>query len=530
MGLAFRHQRPVSAAAGVRRRAVYHAAMEMISPRLAGQTEGPAEAQDNAYYRSIYLEAPLGMARISLEGILLDVNPSLCALLGYESEQLIGRHFSDFFCDQDLSSSQEWLRRLNVLETNRIFVEKRCRHAAGHALWISISMASWPGPSGWPQYFIVNFENISEHKALRQELSRNEEKYRTVLAATAQGFCMMDFSGHLLEVNDAYCVMTGYSREELLGMNVAELDAYENPASIGARIADVRRLGNLSFVACQRRKDGSIISLQIATTHVAVLGDRLFSFCNDLSEQQATVEELYRLQQSNVKSQQLNDEVHGMLVHISETTLRQVGQELHDDVGQILTGAAMLAGTMAATLAKADRAESGLARQLAGLLNEAVDKLRGISHGLFPVDLEPAGLHAMLESLVKQVRASTAIDARLQHDQSQPQLSAEQSLHIYRIVQEATSNVIRHSGAKLMTIAFAIRSRGLVISVTDNGFGIQRDRRNRPGAGIGLRTMVARAGQIGASLRTLTPPGGGTRIEILLPLATEMPASATPEE
>jgi len=515
---------------GVCDAAAYHAAMDLISPRVAGQTQATAEAQDNAYYRSIYLEAPRGMARIAIEGTLLDVNPSLCALLGYEPEQLLGHHFFDFFGDQDPSSSQEWLRRLNVLETNRIFIERRCRHAAGHALWVSISMASWPGPSGWPQYFIATFENISERKALRQELASNEEKYRTVLAATAQGFGLIDFTGKLLEVNDAYCAMTGFSRAELLGMNVAELDAHENFASIVVRITDIRRLGKLSFVASQRRKDGSILSLQIAATQAPELGDRLFFFCNDLSEQQATVEELYRLQQSNVKSQQLTDDVYGMLVHISETTLRQVGQDLHDDVGQILTGAAMLAGTMAATLAKAERAESGLARQLAGLLNEAVDKLRAISHGLFPVDLEPAGLHAMLESLVKQVRSSTAIDVRLQHDHSQPQLSAEQSLHIYRIVQEATSNVIRHSGAKRMTIAFASRSRGLVISVTDNGFGIQRERRNRSGQGIGLRTMAARAGQIGASLRTLTPPGGGTRIEIMLPLAAHEKASATPEE
>lgn len=504
--------------------------MKSISPPVAGQAEGSADAQDEAYYRSLYLEAPLGMARISLEGILLDVNPSLCALLGYEPEQLIRRHFSDFFFEQELANSQEWVRRLNVLETNRIFVERRCRHADGHALWISISMASWPGPSGWPQYFIANFENISEQKALREQLAHNEEKYRTVLAATTQGFCMIDFSGKLLEVNDAYCTMTGYSRQELLGMHVAQLNIYDTPADIAARIAKIRRVGNLNFVACHRCRDGSVIALQISTTHAPELGDRLFSFCNDLSEQQATVEELYRLQLSNVKSQQRTDEAYGMLVHISETTLRQVGQELHDDVGQILTGAAMLAGTMAATLAKAERGEAGLARQLAGLLNEAVDKLRGISHGLFPVDLESAGLHAMLESMVKQVRATTQIDARLTHDHSQPRLDGEQALHVYRIVQEATSNVIRHSGAKAMTIAYASQAKGLVISVTDNGFGIQRDRRHRPGQGIGLRTMAARAAQIGASLRTITPTGGGTRIEITLPLSADGPSSATPDE
>ncbi len=71
--------------------------MALISTDVADPTEGLEDAQDKAYYRSIFLEAPLGIARISLQGKLLDVNPSLCALLGYEEAQLIGSQFSDFF-------------------------------------------------------------------------------------------------------------------------------------------------------------------------------------------------------------------------------------------------------------------------------------------------------------------------------------------------------------------------------------------------------------------------------------------------
>jgi signal transduction histidine kinase len=211
------------------------------------------------------------------------------------------------------------------------------------------------------------------------------------------------------------------------------------------------------------------------------------------------------------------NESRSLLLHISETTLRQVGEDLHDDVGQILAGAAMLASTMALMLKQTHQAEATMAELLATQLNQAVGKLRAVSQGLFPVDLENAVLRTMLETLVKYVGSNTPIRCRFQHDCSQPQLDTEQALQIFRIIQEATNNVIRHSGAQDMTVAFSCRANELIVSVSDNGFGIERNRRQRS-AGIGLRIIQARVDRIGGRLNISTPTGGGTCIKLSVAL------------
>ena len=89
-------------------------------------------------------------------------------------------------------------------------------------------------------------------------------------------------------------------------------------------------------------------------------------------------------------------------------------------------------------------------------------------------------------------------------------------MHIYRIVQEAVSNVIRHSGATAMTINYSRSDRRLKVSVIDNGHGVRRH--HGKVGGIGMSSMRSRAAYIGAILRIATPATGGTRVELSLPM------------
>ena len=330
---------------------------------------------DEVLFREIYRDAPSGMARLSLDGRFLDVNPRLCTMLGCTPQQLLGQTFASITSDNDLGGDLERLQGLRAGNVERVAFERRCRHFGGETIWINASLSTLRDSAGLPLHYIAIMEDISQRKASEAML----------------------------------------------------------------------------------------------------------------------------------------------LMQVSETTLRQIGQELHDDVGQVLTGAAMLAGTMATSLERASQSDAPMARQLATLLNQAVDKLRALSHGLYPVDLAAAGLGTMLGALVKHMNSSTTIEARWLNDHSCPELDAEQALQLYRIAQEASSNVIRHSGAKQMALALSSQAGLLRVSITDDGFGLLRNRRKR-GAGIGLHIMRARAERIGASLNIDTPPGGGTCIEISLPL------------
>ena len=373
---------------------------------------------------------------------------------------------------------------------------------------------------------------------------------RLVYREAPIGIARLAPDGRFLDVNPGLCALLGCPAEGLLGRSLFDIGPDDEIAPTREAWVPLQRGDSERCVVerrCRRPAGDeiwlrlSVLSLPGGPAAGGLPTDRLALF-EDIGTSRALEagfegervqhgKEVRRLKQSDRESRERSDEVHGMLVQVSEKTLRQIGQELHDDVGQILVGAAMLAGTMALTLAQHRQAEAPLAGRLAGLLNDAVGKLRAVSRGLFPIGLETAGLSAMLDALALQLRASTALDIQMQQAGDGPRLSAllseDQALQIYRIVQEAASNAVRHSGAKALCLSFGRRAGALSVVVADNGFGIERDRRQR-GGGIGLRTMHARAARIGASLRIHTPAEGGTRVELELPLPARMAAGAAP--
>ena len=125
----------------------------------------------------------------------------------------------------------------------------------------------------------------------------------------------------------------------------------------------------------------------------------------------------------------------------------------------------------------------------------------------------------MIDSLVRQVGEGKAIAARLEIAADDLVLDPAVALQVYRIVQEAIANVVRHSGARTLVVSIARAGGQLCVSVSDDGIGIAHDRRQRPGLGVGMGTMKSRATLIGGSLAVLTPPEGGTCVELKLDLA-----------
>jgi PAS domain S-box-containing protein len=109
--------------------------------------------------------------------------------VGYPQQALIGQNFFDFVYAEK-PTSRDTLSRFNTQEITCLTLEKRYRHGAGHESWVKVNISSWPGLNGQPLYFIYVFEDITEHKAIELEMQILEIKYRTVMAASPEGFCL----------------------------------------------------------------------------------------------------------------------------------------------------------------------------------------------------------------------------------------------------------------------------------------------------------------------------------------------------
>jgi PAS domain S-box-containing protein len=137
----------------------------------------------------------------------------------------------------------------------------------------SIRALTWRGE----RQFQVVYQDITERK-------QAEAEYRTIIRTTMDGFCLMDMQGHLLDVNDAYCRLIGYSRDELLNMSISDIEVIEKPREIAKRIRKIMKVGYDSFETSHRRKDGGIVDVGVSVNYLSAGGGRLFVFLRDITE------------------------------------------------------------------------------------------------------------------------------------------------------------------------------------------------------------------------------------------------------
>ncbi|MDE2624803.1 MAG: EAL domain-containing protein [Betaproteobacteria bacterium] len=137
---------------------------------------------------------------------------------------------------------------------------------------------------GSPICLVCTTFDITQRQQLENSLSEREARYRGVIETAADGFWCVDTEARLLEVNDAYVRKSGYSREELLGMKVPDLEARETPAQTAAHIRTVLEQGYDRFESVHRRKDGSLWPVEVVVSYWPLEEGRFFVFCKDLSE------------------------------------------------------------------------------------------------------------------------------------------------------------------------------------------------------------------------------------------------------
>jgi len=129
------------------------------------------------------------------------------------------------------------------------------------------------------------------------ESKRKEDEYRTVIYTSLDGFCIADLSGRILDVNEAYCQMLGYTREEFLRLQVRDFEASESPEETAAHFQKFIRTGSDRFQTRQRRKDGAVLDVEASVQYVAALGERIFSFIRDITERKLAEAKIQRMNQ-----------------------------------------------------------------------------------------------------------------------------------------------------------------------------------------------------------------------------------------
>jgi signal transduction histidine kinase len=181
------------------------------------------------------------------------------------------------------------------------------------------------------------------------------------------------------------------------------------------------------------------------------------------------------------------------LLNISEREQRRIGQDLHDDLGQQLAGAWMMADVLQRTLEADKSPRHAEAKKIGGLLQKALAHTRGLARGLHPVAPEQGGFAKALETLAAQSGELFRVKCVFECEEAPPIDDEAISTHLYRIAQEAVSNAVKHGAAKKVRIQLTRAA----LTITDDGSGL---REPLPSEGMGMRIMRYRAEMAGGTL------------------------------
>jgi diguanylate cyclase (GGDEF)-like protein/PAS domain S-box-containing protein len=227
------------------------------------------EARDR--FRSIFEHAPIGVAMVSLEGRYLQVNRSLCEILGYTEEELQALTWQEITHPDDLAASSAYARRIVEGEFPSYHLEKRFLHADGHTVWTSLSVSLVRDAEGEPRYFLSQIQDVTERKRAESALRESEQRFRGSFERAATGMALVGTDGRFLRVNRSLCEILGYPERELLRKTFQEIT---HPDDLEVDLENLRRLlaGEVRTYQTEKRylhKDGHVVwaLLSVSVVH-----------------------------------------------------------------------------------------------------------------------------------------------------------------------------------------------------------------------------------------------------------------------
>ena len=206
-----------------------------------------------------------------------------------------------------------------------------------------------------------------------------------------------------------------------------------------------------------------------------------------------------------------------MLIATRESTLREISRELHDEFGQILTAIGSMLGRAGRQAPDGSSLRADL-REIGEVAQTALDNVRGLSQMLHPSILEELGLESTIGWYLSTTERQLGIAVSLETAGAPAPVDSTRAIHVYRVLQEALSNVARHSGATRAAVRLRFDDGKLVLEVEDHGRGLDPGTARR---GLGLVAMRERAALVGGTLEFLRPTQGGTLVRLSMPLVAE---------
>lgn len=391
---------------------------------------------------------------------------------------------------------------------------------------VAVALAFW---LSWRQSMRaeVEFERLASVQRVQTDLvkaalANTEARYSAILESAMDAVITVDESQTILVFNAAAEIVFGCARKEAIGGPLERFiparyrgDHHRHVEAFGHTGVTNRRMGDTKVLLAVRT-DGTEFPIEASISQTLAEGRRLFTvILRDVTLRKSAED---ALRQSQAELRELSAEV----LQAREDEKTHIARELHDELGQQLTALKMdLAWARERLPAEHPELAEKLARMNA-TLDSTVNATRRISADLRPLMLDDLGLAEAAEWLVEDFgqRSGISCTLALEDTESLSALAKPAATALYRVLQESLTNVARHAGAQNVRIRLDARRGEAMLSVEDDGRGIDDADRRKPRS-FGLKGLRERAHYLGGTAEVGRMPQGGTRVLVRIPLAAE---------
>jgi len=463
-------------------------------------------------FRQFFENLPEYCYMVSLEGMILDVNKAALDALGYRKKNLVGKPLSTIYASECLPKMKanllKWKRTGKLKDVEMTIITKQ-----GERHYVLLNADAVRSPSGEILYSVSVQRDITERKQAEEEA----RKFKTISERAGYGVAIVSLKGNLLYLNESFAAILGYTTKELVGRNLSVFHNKEQMESVERLKTQLIKTG--SYIAEEvwhKRKDNSVFpSLMNGTLIKDEKGKPLFMAATaiDITERKQREEEIRKSR----------EELRNLTTHLQtvrEEERRSLARQIHDGIGQELAALQMDLYMIRKRLPENQKPLEDAAEKMKELLRNTIQKLRSLYEELRPSILDDFGIAEAMDVYGKEFQKRSGILFDWETNIEEIVLDEDKNIVLFRVFQEALTNVERHAEATYAKVCFNKRNEKLELQVKDNGKGINDEDLYSHGSYgiIGLRERVK---FLNGDLKIKGIPDKGTTVKIVIPLQKE---------
>ena len=444
-------------------------------------------------YRTILERMEEGYYEVDPDGRFVFFNESLEGILGYSKKTLTGLNIREI--SEPKTSRQIFDTFREIRHSGQPVKTASCEliRGDGSKCFLETSISPIEGQNGHIAGYRGVLKDVTEKKRAERALRRSEEMFSKAFRSSPSGIFIVTVREHrIVDVNDSFLRFTGFVPADIIGRSIPDIRLFV-PEEKNIQIMD------------RLLKDNHIRSMEV--DFCGVTGDCRMGILSaeilDLRGERCMLAALEDVTDTRRLEREILD--------ISEREHQRMGRTLHDDLCPHLLGVEVLSKVLRKKLAEKSIPESERAARIQSLIRDSIGKLKGLSRGLYPLDLSGNEFDAAIADLARHTREIFGVDCLFQCDIPVSIRDDTAAIHAYYIAHEALHNAIKHSGARSIRISLTSENGTTRLTIQDDGTGIQTMEASR---GMGMRIMSYRARRIGAELQFYSDPAGGTAVTL----------------